>query len=223
MRSERPEQVERTKRHYDKHAPAQVKPLSQQMRQRNQGIAFQVLLVSLPVVPPAERCAPAAPARRVTTGRPCRAPCARAPRAFTRARRGPPQLKDYHNRVKRALIDAYAAGATRFLDLACGRGGDLCAPRPPRRTPLALHARARTAGADGRGCGGRNKWNDAGVREVVGIDLSPQEINEAARRFSEMRARGRARALRAVDFRQSDEVPPRANGERLREGRGVSD
>jgi hypothetical protein len=49
-------------------------------------------------------------------------------RALTRVATSPRQLKDYHNKVKRALIDAYATGAPRLLDLACGRGGDLCAP-----------------------------------------------------------------------------------------------
>lgn len=67
------------------------------------------------------------------------------------------QLKKFHNDVKRQLINAYAGGAARVLDLACGRGGDI------------------------------HKWVDARISHVVGVDLSPKEIDEAKRRFSELR------------------------------------
>lgn len=45
--------------------------------------------------------------------------------------------------------------------------------------------------SDARGCSNsthvmlaaaRNKWLDAGIRDVVGVDLSPNEIKEAERR-----------------------------------------
>ena len=81
------------------------------------------------------------------------------------------QLKKFHNEVKRELIQRYSRGARRLLDLACGRGGDL------------------------------NKWADAGIKEVVGIDLSPKEIEEAKRRLRELRGK-RVNA----DFRQSDDL-----------------
>jgi SAM-dependent methyltransferase len=67
-------------------------------------------------------------------------------------------LKQYHNRIKRELINAFAGGAPRLLDLACGRGGDL------------------------------HKWVAAGVGYVRGVDLSPGEIQEARRRYGETKA-----------------------------------
>lgn len=63
------------------------------------------------------------------------------------------ELKLFHNRVKRKLINRFAYGAERLLDLACGRGGDLW------------------------------KWIDANVTYVKGIDLSPAEIEEARSRY----------------------------------------
>jgi len=68
-------------------------------------------------------------------------------------------LKRYHNAIKRALIDTFASGAPRLLDLACGRGGDI------------------------------HKWHAAGVAYALGIDLSPGEIEEARKRFEESRAK----------------------------------
>lgn len=79
------------------------------------------------------------------------------------------QLKKFHNEVKRELIKSFASRAWRLLDLGCGRGGDL------------------------------HKWIDAGINHVVGVDLSPKEIEEARRRFRELRGKPLA-----VDFLQSD-------------------
>jgi len=79
------------------------------------------------------------------------------------------QLKKFHNDVKRELIKTFAGGARRLLDLGCGRGGDL------------------------------HKWADAGIKHVVGVDLSPKEIEEAKRRFRELRGKPLE-----VDFSQSD-------------------
>lgn len=63
-------------------------------------------------------------------------------------------LKRFHNSIKRALINRFAYGAEKLLDLACGRGGDLW------------------------------KWIDANITYVKGIDLSPGEIEEARGRYS---------------------------------------
>lgn len=66
-------------------------------------------------------------------------------------------IKRYHNDVKRRLIDIFARGAPRYLDVACGRGGDVA------------------------------KWIRAGVGFVRGIDVSPAEIEEARRRYAAVR------------------------------------
>lgn len=64
-------------------------------------------------------------------------------------------MKQYHNNVKRQLINKFAGDVDSLLDLACGRGGDLW------------------------------KWIDANVLYVKGLDLSPYEIQEAQKRYSE--------------------------------------
>ena len=61
-------------------------------------------------------------------------------------------LQRFHNAAKRALLAAFARGAGRVLDLACGRGGDV------------------------------HKWNDLGIRHVTGVDVSARSLEEAARR-----------------------------------------
>eukprot|EP00041_Stephanoeca_diplocostata_P035155 m.1229007 g.1229007 ORF g.1229007 m.1229007 type:complete len:697 (-) comp24649_c0_seq23:2323-4413(-) len=68
-------------------------------------------------------------------------------------------LKDYHNTVKRALITCLSRRCEALLDLACGRGGDL------------------------------NKWWDAGVRCVDGVDISVAEIDIACRRYADLKRR----------------------------------
>ncbi|KAL3148005.1 hypothetical protein ABBQ38_014300 [Trebouxia sp. C0009 RCD-2024] len=70
-------------------------------------------------------------------------------------------LKELHNDVKRQLIYRFAGGADSLLDLACGRGGDIW------------------------------KWTDAQIKYIKGIDLSPSEVEEARRRFQEMKVRKR--------------------------------
>lgn len=89
-------------------------------------------------------------------------------------------LKKFHNTIKRLLIQRWVGSnvvpvvkaanllahelgtcsiprfawqADRLLDLACGRGGDIW------------------------------KWIDAGILRVKGIDLSPDEIEEAEKRL----------------------------------------
>ena len=64
-------------------------------------------------------------------------------------------LKRYHNQIKRHLLRVFAKNAERLLDVACGRGGDLA------------------------------KWDASGVNYVLGLDISPREIEEARRRYQE--------------------------------------
>lgn len=94
-----------------------------------------------------------------------------------RARRagGAFQLKKFHNDIKRALINRFASGKVSLLDLACGRGGDI------------------------------RKWSDAGLKKVKGIDLSPQEIVEARKRFDELLQQQPGLQLRA-EFVASPEL-----------------
>ncbi|EFJ48490.1 hypothetical protein VOLCADRAFT_90770 [Volvox carteri f. nagariensis] len=77
---------------------------------------------------------------------------------------GPAQeLKNFHNHVKRQLILRFAHKQERLLDLCCGRGGDL------------------------------QKWREAQVGYVRGLDISEREVDEARRRFQELgerRSRG---------------------------------
>lgn len=66
-------------------------------------------------------------------------------------------LQRFHNAAKRALLSAFAGGARRMLDLACGRGGDV------------------------------HKWNHLGVGHVTGVDVSAASLDEARRRAAEAR------------------------------------
>ena len=83
------------------------------------------------------------------------------PRAavLQRRARGPLyELKKLHNGIKRWLIAAHCSGAREYLDVGCGRGGDI------------------------------QKLRDARVCRVTGIDVSSLEIAEAQRRVRETRA-----------------------------------
>lgn len=64
-------------------------------------------------------------------------------------------LKRLHNDFKRALIARHAPGAGLLVDVACGRGGDL------------------------------QKWGAAGVKRVVGVDVSRAQVAEARRRAAQ--------------------------------------
>ena len=80
-------------------------------------------------------------------------------------------LKKFHNSIKRAMINRFAHGADRLLDLACGRGGDLW------------------------------KWIDADIKYVKGVDLSPGEIEEAKGRYQQaLEKRGKDRVGTVVEF-----------------------
>lgn len=76
--------------------------------------------------------------------------------ARTQSRRTP--LQKFHNEAKRALLQTYAQGAPRLLDLACGRGGDI------------------------------HKWLAAQVGCVTGLDISASSVAEARTRFASTRS-----------------------------------
>jgi 2-polyprenyl-3-methyl-5-hydroxy-6-metoxy-1,4-benzoquinol methylase len=83
-------------------------------------------------------------------------------------------LKKFHNSIKRLLINRFAHGTDRLLDLACGRGGDLW------------------------------KWIDANIGYVKGVDLSPGEIEEARGRYRQaVEKRGAAGVGTVVEFMDS--------------------
>lgn len=74
-------------------------------------------------------------------------------KACTQTQAGPrTELHMYHNLAKRQLLGAFARGANRLLDLACGRGGDV------------------------------HKWKSFGIAHVTGLDASLESICEARRR-----------------------------------------
>lgn len=66
-------------------------------------------------------------------------------------------LKKYHNQIKRTLLEKYARDADSLLDIGCGRGGDI------------------------------QKWLGCNIKTVVGVDVSPREIEEAFRRWESIR------------------------------------
>eukprot|EP00048_Salpingoeca_helianthica_P011284 m.162023 g.162023 ORF g.162023 m.162023 type:complete len:357 (+) comp15201_c3_seq12:4294-5364(+) len=88
------------------------------------------------------------------------------------------QLKRYHNLVKRQLIQVCSRNVSYHLDIACGRGGDI------------------------------DKWLDAGIRHVLGLDISPNEIESAHKRLKIIQERRRERA--DIRFRVETEVGLRA-------------
>ncbi|PNH08797.1 mRNA cap guanine-N7 methyltransferase [Tetrabaena socialis] len=66
--------------------------------------------------------------------------------ALQQRKEGPAQeLKHFHNHVKRLLLWRFAHKQDRLLDMCCGRGGDL------------------------------QKWKDAQVKYVRGLDISDRE------------------------------------------------
>lgn len=78
------------------------------------------------------------------------------------------ELRNFHNDVKRQLLKSFCKPGDRLLDLGCGRGGDL------------------------------QKWNAVGLASVLGVDISPQEIQEAETRRSNVQGKTR------VDFKVVD-------------------
>ena len=78
------------------------------------------------------------------------------------------ELRNFHNDVKRQLLKSFCKPGDRLLDLGCGRGGDL------------------------------QKWNAVGLGSVLGVDISPQEIQEAEARRSNVQGKTQ------VDFKVLD-------------------
>lgn len=105
-----------------------------------------------------------------------------------RARKEGPSLplKELHNDVKRQLIYRFAGDADSLLDLACGRGGDIW------------------------------KWADAQIKYIKGIDLSPNEVQEARRRFQEMKVK-RRNMNRGADIQADFEDTPMLGQKQWRE------
>jgi len=66
---------------------------------------------------------------------------------------GRSELQRFHNAAKRRLLTMFATGASRLLDLACGRGGDI------------------------------HKWRALGIPHVTGLDISGESIREARSRL----------------------------------------
>ena len=95
------------------------------------------------------------------------------------------ELKLFHNSRKRDLVHVCSGGTHAVLDLACGRGGDI------------------------------QKWIDAKVETVVGIDISGSEVAEARARFKEA-AKKRRMLPTAFQFVQSSDL-----GVRVREWNGL--
>eukprot|EP00210_Caulerpa_lentillifera_P001474 g1414.t1 len=94
--------------------------------------------------------------------------------ALQRRRQGPAlPLKQFHNLIKNKLIRRFCYGVDKLLDFCCGRGGDI------------------------------RKWEFAKVKYCKGIDLSPKEIEEANRRFTEFKSESRNNQLSA-EFESSD-------------------
>jgi SAM-dependent methyltransferase len=78
------------------------------------------------------------------------------------------ELRIFHNDIKRHLLKSFCKPGENLLDLGCGRGGDL------------------------------QKWNAVGLGSVLAVDLSPEEIQEAQTRRSNVQGETR------VEFRVLD-------------------
>lgn len=79
--------------------------------------------------------------------------CARPSSARQRALGPAFPLKQYHNAIKRRLLEAFVRPGNVVVDLACGRGGDL------------------------------RKWVDVGASRVIGVDISAAALQEARARW----------------------------------------
>jgi len=89
-------------------------------------------------------------------------------------------VKEYHNRVKRLLLETFALNAENLLDIATGRGGDL------------------------------QKWQYANIKFVHGIDSSCDSLIEANRRLFEMKDKMPCKVIfePVVDFAYRDFQSP---------------
>lgn len=80
-------------------------------------------------------------------------------------------LRNFHNKIKRALLVKFGRNKDLLIDIGCGRGGDIY------------------------------KWIDSGIKQVIGIDLSEKEIQEARLRFSQCKQIGTV-----AEFIQNDRL-----------------
>lgn len=82
-------------------------------------------------------------------------------------------LKKYHNFLKGDILAYYSSNnnINSLLDIGCGRGGDI------------------------------HKWIKCNILNVVGIDVSPVEIEEAKRRFNEVQNSNFNYTFNVGDFR----------------------
>lgn len=99
------------------------------------------------------------------------------PTRYERAKGPAAGLKKAHNSFKEELIRDYVSGACFVVDVGCGRGGDI------------------------------GKWQRAGVRNVLGFDISEAQIREAERRASESGAYSYSFETCSASMSELDDVP----------------
>ncbi|RKO82806.1 guanine-N(7)-methyltransferase domain-containing protein [Blyttiomyces helicus] len=89
-------------------------------------------------------------------------------------------LKNFNNWVKSVLISKYVRRGDRVLDMCCGKGGDL------------------------------QKWRNAGIAEVLGVDIADVSVDQARQRFREGNFRFKAEYHAADCFteRLADQIVP---------------
>lgn len=85
-------------------------------------------------------------------------------------------LKKFHNEIKRRLIYRFGYQAEALIDYACGRGGDI------------------------------QKWDAAKIGYVLGLDISGAEIQEAQRRFGELKAKRGSGSRLQAEFQHIDSL-----------------
>ena len=87
--------------------------------------------------------------------------------------------------AEQGCFSRFAGGADSLLDLACGRGGDIWKWTDARVSLVIAHHTV---------CRGQRHLLHIcclQIKYIKGIDLSPSEVEEARRRFQEMKARKR--------------------------------
>ena len=98
---------------------------------------------------------------------------------FKNRRSGPLyKYKDFANNVKRRLIKQHAGRAASLVELGCGRGGDI------------------------------NKWRDANIRNVLGVDLSADQLDDARRRERQGGGKGKGGGQTRITWVQGSILDP---------------